>query len=440
LLSIDSENRQLIADDGSTVMLDWSDPLEMVLGTLRAVGATDGVAILGQVEGFNPAVSGSNTTIGDGVTGYSVDGNGIAGESVNGYGVVAYTGGFNDAASAGYFSNGGAAEFPSGAITNSLYWYDGTYTPQIIDLSYGLLNSYAGFGASYPSVDWNNRQLIRGDGTTVLLDWSDPSGYGIINVNGNHFMNVDNLADASDVPSLYVNNRLAVDGANSYSIDWSYRQLIGNDSYTIVMDWSDGTARFVADGSGGFYFGIDGSGFYGPSGYWDGSTFTSSQNFQLGIDDASDLASINPNDRQLYAPDGSTVIAQWGNGYTFEANQIYGIGGSLGIDFANAALMDGSAPMLSWASGYLTTDYQFATTSYIDASLGYVSSGYAPALLPYGSTFAPTAVASLVGNEGTIAYVNDADTPVIGLAVVGGASAKCLVCYNGTDWIVTSLL
>ena len=58
----------------------------------------------------------------------------------------------------------------------------------------------------------------------------------------------------------------------------------------------------------------------------------------------------------------------------------------------------------------------------------------------FGATLTPTAVASLVGNEGTIAYVNNATTPVIGVAVTGGGAAKCLVCYNGTSWIVTALL
>jgi hypothetical protein len=59
----------------------------------------------------------------------------------------------------------------------------------------------------------------------------------------------------------------------------------------------------------------------------------------------------------------------------------------------------------------------------------------------YGASYTPTAAASLAGTvEGSINYVNDATTPVVGSAVTGGGSAKCLVCYNGTDWIVTATL
>lgn len=37
---------------------------------------------------------------------------------------------------------------------------------------------------------------------------------------------------------------------------------------------------------------------------------------------------------------------------------------------------------------------------------------------------------------GMFTVVNDADTPVIGEVVVGGASAKALVWYNGAAWTV----
>jgi hypothetical protein len=36
--------------------------------------------------------------------------------------------------------------------------------------------------------------------------------------------------------------------------------------------------------------------------------------------------------------------------------------------------------------------------------------------------------------------VTDASAPAVGSTVTGGGSAKCLVTYNGTNWIVISLL
>jgi hypothetical protein len=47
-------------------------------------------------------------------------------------------------------------------------------------------------------------------------------------------------------------------------------------------------------------------------------------------------------------------------------------------------------------------------------------------------------VAGLPGTPavGMIAHVTDADTPVIGSTVVGGAAAAAMVWYNGSDWTV----
>jgi hypothetical protein len=142
-------------------------------------------------------------------------------------------------------------------------------------------------------------------------------------------------------------------------------------------------------------------------------------------------ASFGNSNFQISAADGLVVT-----------NGLRELTSTLIIDLTNRQLIDSSGAIaLDWSS-YLSTSMQFATTSYIDASLGYVSSGYAPAALPYGAIFSPTAVASLPATpaEGTVCYVNDADTPAIGSAVVDGSTDKCLVCYNGTDWIVTSLL
>jgi hypothetical protein len=53
----------------------------------------------------------------------------------------------------------------------------------------------------------------------------------------------------------------------------------------------------------------------------------------------------------------------------------------------------------------------------------------------------PTTVANLPASPaaGWVAAVNNADTPVVGSTVVGGASAFALVCYNGSAWKVVAI-
>lgn len=42
-------------------------------------------------------------------------------------------------------------------------------------------------------------------------------------------------------------------------------------------------------------------------------------------------------------------------------------------------------------------------------------------------------------STGVVAYVTDADTPVLGATVVGGAAAKAMVWSNGANWTVTGV-
>ena len=150
------------------------------------------------------------------------------------------------------------------------------------------------------------------------------------------------------------------------------------------------------------------------------------------LTDSSDNPSIDIVDRQLLHADGS-VAAQWVNGSNgyLETNGLYGIGGSIGIEVASGYLADGGIPTLDWMNRELLAN---------DGTS--VSIGWADPtpVFAYGATLAPTAVSYLAGGEGTISYVNDADSPTVGSAVVGGGSDKCLVCYNGTNHIVTALL
>ena len=201
---------------------------------------------------------------------------------------------------------------------------------------------------------------------------------------------------------------------------------------------------------------------------------TSALHIANGIVDGSAISSIDTNTRLLKRSGGTTEL-DW-------ENCLIGGGAFTGrIDWSTAQLQKwnggGYSPTLEWANGYL---YDFFSNIIVDWFNGYMYDGYSVSLdwvyrsltgndatsaidwgartlhgtggsscvdwssgtpvFSFGATLTPTAVASLVGNEGTIAYVNNATTPVIGVAVTGGGAAKCLVCYNGTSWIVTALL
>lgn len=137
------------------------------------------------------------------------------------------------------------------------------------------------------------------------------------------------------------------------------------------------------------------------------------------------------------------------NGYSLNGvGSIYAYGGSA------CYLPTAGGNLLTDATGVLASDcsYDILTNPYavMRADNGYIQMGtlYANDLscLHFSSADSiklnPLAVTALFASptEGTTACVNDADTPVIGSAVVGGGAAKCLVCHNGTSWIVTALL
>ena len=106
-----------------------------------------------------------------------------------------------------------------------------------------------------------------------------------------------------------VDNRTLVDGADSSSLEWGQR-ITRDMNGTFSLDWSN---RTLAD-AGGF-------------------------------------VSVDWGLRQLISPDG-TVLAQWSNDNNFEANKIYGIGGSYGVDLGGV-LLDFESPSLDWANRQL---------------------------------------------------------------------------------------
>jgi hypothetical protein len=141
---------------------------------------------------------------------------------------------------------------------------------------------------------------------------------------------------------------------------------------------------------------------------------------------------------------------------TLNVDLILSSDGARQVDLYNGSLVDSVSNSVEWANHQLVNTggvggtYGLSlnwslrqliendgTTVAIDWSS---TPNFPGGLTTYGATLTPMAVASLVGNEGTIAYVNDALSPIIGSTVVGGSSAKCLVCYNGMNWIVTATL
>jgi hypothetical protein len=231
------------------------------------------------------------------------------------------------------------------------------------------------------SIDQENRKLITGDGAE-MLNWSSSTNIAIpIGIT----LGVDLIFDA-DSPSRYI------DVANGVLGDY-------NGTYTPSIDWAN-RDLYHSDGS-------------------------YSLSWQIRkLYDSVGVMALDWANRQLIASDGVSVSADWYNGYLYD-------GAEISLDWIYRSLT-GSDNLfaINWGDRQLCGT---GGSTCVDWSSG-------TPVFSFGATLTPTAVVSLVGNEGTIAYVNDADTPVIGSAVVGGASAKCLVCYNGTAWIVTSLL
>jgi hypothetical protein len=210
--------------------------------------------------------------------------------------------------------------------------------------------------------------------------------------------NTRNLADSVGVTTLDWDNRILNDASGNPIAKW------GEDNFTGVFG-----IAFAPDGMGNFYhlLNADGLKFFGAARY---GQATIDYNGTTVID------IVNSN---LISSAGNI---DWYNGYLYN-------GGNITVDWVYGSLADANGTTVNWGTHEL-----------MDTAVVAMDWSGGSATFPRGATLTPTAVASLVGNEGTIAYVNDATTPVIGVAVTGGGAAKCLVCYNGTSWIVTALL
>jgi len=487
-LAVDITNRQLIGNDGTTVMMDWNS--DYLISTSRYLSAQGVAGLLLDSDSVLTAM-------------ISVDPNNRQLLASDGTTVVAEWG------NAGY-----ANKLTTPSLISNLDLNDGTLgdgAGAAVDwVDHKLINTSYISGTQGDSLNWNTRQLIANDGTTTVVDWSDPSYLNIYaDVYASAFAgegNTNGLSSAATFPNGLLCDYMA--GLSGGDVTFQYGislNAIGGSATGLDVNTTPITGVYSIRNTTDQEF-INGD--------------------ARGLYDGAGVTSVEWGSRQLIGTDGTTVMAQWSNSSYFETNLIYGINGSIGVDLASGDLENGYTAALNWIyrtlndasgnpvakwgedfgtgnqgiafgpdgmgsfynllnsqginfpggsqyngstivyssataidvanrqligsdgttvaldwsqGGYLNSDLFFYTSSYIDANSGFVSN-LGAATFPYGATLTPTAVASLVGGEGTISYVNDADTPVIGSAVVGGGSAKCLVCYNGTDHIVTALL
>jgi hypothetical protein len=255
--------------------------------------------------------------------------------------------------------------------------YDADSPLRYIDVANGELGDYN--GATYtPSIDWANRDLYHSDG--------------------------------------------------SYSLSWQIRKLYDSAGVE-ALDWSGTYAGVYIDraggaGAGAVIYSASGTGVDASSGSSWGAYIQSNSGT------GAEIFSNSGTGAEIYSTSGkgAKIYSDSGFGATIETNS-----GSLAADIYNAgsgigaSIYSVSGDHLNVGGGLLVVANNGDTT-------------LTGLLIAEAVTATPNTVAALTGGEGTIAYVNDADTPVIGSAVVGGGSAKCLVCYNGTSWIVTSLL
>jgi hypothetical protein len=368
--------------------------------------------------------------------------------------------------------------------TNLIYGSNGSIG---VDLASGELED--GYTAS---LNWLYRQLIASDGS-VNLDWSDPSGKIYLGAASD---------DPTYLPWIQANADLVLSGGSDYGViatnyfiaDGGIYSSSGSGGQYMSVDSNN---RTLNDESGNLvlewaYGNVYGAAFVG-SGYGNGLTAAATFPNGISVDTIAGLngggvsfqydISLNNSGNNVGALDVNTlpIIGVYSIRNTTDqefingdARGLYDVSGYTSVDWGNRQLIanDGSTVMLNWSSNNGFVDFPQGLEAYdIDAAMGYTTQNGAahfpygltannqnitgvyflqvdvieapsntPPSFSFGAKLAPTAVASLVGGEGTINYVNNADTPVVGSAVVGGGSAKCLVCYNGTDHIVTSLL
>lgn len=278
------------------------------------------------------------------------------------------------------------------------------------------LNRYLYDGDGVISVEWNNRQAKRSGGTTELdwenciigggaftgrIDWSQAK---LENWSGSVFSTVIDWANG------YLNEYY---GTNT--LDW-FNRILKDGSGNPIAKWGEDNntgvfgIAFSSDGMGNFYHLLNG----------DGLKFLGACRYGQSTIDYNGTTAIDVANYNLIGPLASV---DWNYGYLYN-------GAAVTVDWVYGSLSDANGITVNWGA------------SQLKGPMGVVALEWSSGIpVVPSATLIPNTVAALTGGEGTIAYVNDADTPVThGQPVVGGGVEKALVCFNGTDWIIVSHL
>jgi hypothetical protein len=399
LLSIDSENRQLIASDGTTVAVDWS-------------GTYAGVSITG--------------TSGAGANIYSPSGTGVDAQSDSSWGAYIASGSgtgaeiFSDSGIGAKIysnSNRGVSITSTSGIGAYIYSDSGTGVDAYSSSSRGaFIGSGSGTGAYISSDSGKGAQIETISGSYAADIYNAGSGDGAKIYSDSGTGASISTQTGSEAADIYNDGSgMAARIRGSSGVGASISTQTGVVAADIYNNGSGRGANITSDsGTGAEIYSNSGRGaeIYSTSGI--GARIYSDSNR------GAEIYSTSSTGAKIYSDSGIGASIDTNSGYA--AADIYHAGSGIGANIYST-----SGDHLNVGSSLLVVANNGDTT-------------LTGLLIAKAVTVTPNTVAALTGGEGTIAYVNDATTPVIGVAVAGGGSAKCLVCYNGTSWIVTSLL
>lgn len=231
---------------------------------------------------------------------------------------------------------GSAGQF--GNITN----YDASAAPNF-PLGLNLADSSLGSGIYWPDVGF--------------LAYIEAGG-----VPGSSYIGMGNVDQVSINSAVYVSggvyNDYLYSNAGALGIDMASQLLIKGSDGSYTVDWSN---RNLYNSYGNYSVDWEFCSLHDPYG-----TYSIDWGNRYMVDTSGGYC-IDWGNRQLLDPSFGTVVAQWGTGTFFEADYIYGINGSLGIDFTNSALMDASTKTLDWYARTLLD----GTGSNVSADWGY---------------------------------------------------------------------
>ncbi len=285
------------------------------------------------------------------------------------------------------------------------------------------------------SLDWETRQLVDSTGA-VVMDWEEVANqpsfpYGL--AVGASSIEMGGGAAMKDGALTYSNNNVLTwsngylifpsgvsDAYTLLSIDTNSRELV-NEAGTSIASWSNSYGLTgLSLGDGQRYIGTDST-----LRFYDGTAHVDMVDWSYGLLRKSAGGGVAATTLDWYlctliGTDGSTVALDWSAGTGIQVNAIIRDSANLDSISPTSRLLfgsDGSAIAMDWSTG-------------------------TPAFAQ-GASYTPTAYASLPASpvEGTVCYVNDADSPVsLGAVVADGGTEKVLACFNGTDWKVVAHL